>query len=397
MWKRFACTLRCPLCRGTLGLSVFEEEQVAPAPAFVELARRRGLLDTDFSTCVLNGLLVCTRCSLDYPIIRGLPVMVLYRTAAHRDFLAHLGDQPAGVKRPVRFADRQPEPGERFVMESFSREWNAYRYDGVLWKTSYQDQEATFLREIGSPPRDALWSLEVGCGIGIMTSLAQRHFEVDAVGVDLSLAALQASEHFRDNPFLHFVQASAFHLPFAKETFDIGYSRGVLHHTYSTRAAFEAIAPTCKQGGLMYLWVYGTQSIKASPFRRAAYALERLTRPVLARAPGSLPATAFLSVAAVGYVAFNRLQRWRYPGIQRYDFNRGLHAARDRFTPRFAHRHPPEEVASWFSAAGFGEVEVVDWRIMPAAEQENFRRNVGVRGRYGPIRAVSTTASSNTS
>ncbi len=103
-----------------------------------------------------------------------------------------------------------------------------------------------------------------------------------------------------------------------------------------------------------------------------------------------------LAAAALGYLAFNRFQRRRHPGIQRYEFSRALHAARDRFTPRYAHRHEPSEVAGWFFAAGFTEIEVLDWRTMPPAEQENYQRNVGVRGRYWPTRTVSTATSSNT-
>ncbi len=394
MWKRLARILRCPACQGPLVLFVFREDHPTIAAEHLDLARSRGLLDNEFRRRVEAGLLACDACRLGYPVARGLPVLVLYSTAAHTQFLAEFRDELSAVKGSYPFPDRTPEPGERFVMASFSKEWGDYRYDGVLWKTSYQDQEATFLQEIGEAPPGATTFLEVGCGLGVMTSLAHQHFQVDAVGVDLSLASLQASQHYRENPFLHFVQASAFHLPFARQTFDMVYSRGVLHHTYSTPAAFAAVAPACREGGLMYLWVYGIGSIRASAFRRVAYAAETMARPVLSRAPSSPPATVVLAAAALGYLAVNRFQRRRHPGIQRYEFSRALHAARDRFTPRYAHRHQPEEVTGWFRTTGFTDVQVVDWRAMPVAEQENYQRNVGVRGRYWPMRTVSTATSS---
>ncbi len=230
MWKRLTRILRCPACRGPLLLFVFREDHPTIAAEHLDLARSKGLLDDDFSKRVEAGLLACDACRTGYPVVRGLPVLVLYPTAAHTQFLAEFRDELSTLKASYPFPDRAPEPGERFVMASFSREWGDYRYDGVLWKTSYQDQEATFMREIGEAPSGATTFLEVGCGLGVMTSLAHRHFQVDAVGVDLSLASLQASQHYRENPFLHFVQASAFHLPFARRTFDMVYSRGVLHH-----------------------------------------------------------------------------------------------------------------------------------------------------------------------
>jgi hypothetical protein len=67
--------------------------------------------------------------------------------------------------------------------------------------------------------------------------------------------------------------------------------------------------------------------------------------------------------------------------IQPLNLSRGIHAARDRFTPRYAHRHQVNEVTGWFRRAGFDNIEVVDWKDMPAADHDDFRRNVGVRGR----------------
>ena len=70
--------------------------------------------------------------------------------------------------------------------------------------------------------------------------------------------------------------------------------------------------------------------------------------------------------------------------IQPLTLSRGVHAARDRFTPRYAHRHQASEVTAWFQRAGFDRMEVLDWRIMPPADHDDFRRNVGVRGSLLP-------------
>src|SRR5688572_15017354 len=105
------------------------------------------------------------------------------------------------------------------------------------------DHERRFKSELGRYRPDPVKPgrfLELGCGIGITTHMAQKNFGVDAVGVDLSLAALKATARYRDNPFLHFVQGSVFYLPLEQQSFDVIYSRGVLHHTYSTERAFKS-------------------------------------------------------------------------------------------------------------------------------------------------------------
>jgi len=75
------------------------------------------------------------------------------------------------------------------------------------------------------------------------------------------------------------------------------------------------------------------------------------------------------------------MRRMTNPSIQALTLARGVHAARDRFTPKYAHRHEASEVTGWFRRSGFERVEVVDWKAMPAADHDDYRRNVGVRGR----------------
>jgi ribosomal protein L32E len=82
----------------------------------------------------------------------------------------------------------------------------------------------------------------------------------------------------------------------------------------------------------------------------------------------------------IGYVLFNGMRRALNPAIQPLTLARGIHAARDRFTPQYAHRHEVTEVTEWFRRAGFERMVIVDWKAMPPADHDDYRRNVGVRG-----------------
>lgn len=382
MWSRIVERLSCPVCSQRLELAPLRESLEPVSPVHLALAAERGIPESSLRVWIEAGLLLCHSCAVWFPIWRGLPVLLPYATRTHQEFSAEFAVELKNFKPKYAFANQEPPRGERFVLNSFSKEWLEYDFDGVIWTANYEDYEQTFLKEAAFSPCDAgLTYLEVGCGIGITTSIAQKAFQADAIGVDLSLAALKATQHWRSNPFLHFVEGSAFYLPVRKSAFDVVYSRGALHHTSSTEEAFKHVAVRCAPGGRAYLWVYGKGSINQNPFRRFAYGMEKIFRPLLSRHADSVFATVCLAGLSCGYVAFNSVRRLRNPDMQPYTFRRAMHAARDRFTPEFAHRHEPQEVMRWFHEAGFDPVELVDWRIMPRAEQENFERNVGVRGR----------------
>ena len=389
MWKRFQDMLRCPQCAGRLRIAVFAERDVSLESKHAEQARACGIADARFSTYVDAGVLMCPACAAHYPIFEGLPVLLPYETALHDEFRRRFSRELAAFP-DFRFPSREPAEGERFVQSSFSTEWRSHEFDDVIWEMDYADHERIFLLELGGcrprGPRDTF--LDAGCGIGVTTALAQKNFGVDAVGVDLSLAALRATAHNRDNPFLHFVQASVFYLPFAAEAFGVIYSRGVLHHTYSTEKAFHSLAAHCSPGGSMFLWVYGPRSTNDNVMRRGLFVAEHAVRGLLRGRDDGVLAKAILTPLACAYIAFNRTRRLRDRTIQPHNFRRAMHAARDRFTPQFAHRHDREEVYIWFEAAGFIDVEEVDWRVMPSAERDNYRRNTGARGRKVRLDAV---------
>ncbi len=363
-------------------LIVLEETNIAPSPEHVRHAEKAGIPSAELSAWVEEGILYCASCRVWHPIIEGLPVLLPYSGGLYKEFLRR---HPSGPPLPgtgFSAPSDKPAPGEEFVLHSFSREWMDYSYDDVLWTWSYEERERIFQKETGlegPPSLPGRTYVEIGCGLGVVTHMAWKHLGGDAVGVDLSLAALRACRHFRDNPFLHFIQASLWRLPFEPASFDFIYSHGVLHHTYSTQKALASIASLCREGGSLYFWIYGTGSIREDIVRRAAWWTEAILRPLLARSPSWLADVALAPIACL-YMAANALQRVAGQKRESYTFKRALHAARDRFTPMYAHRTDAAEAASWMEDLGYRDLRPVPWQEMPRGIRETFRRNVGLLG-----------------
>lgn len=381
MWKRFKDSLRCVICGGELDAAAYEEGEKEPSKEHISTADSLNIKVKDLRGFIENGILICPGCKTIYPIFKNLPILLPYKTGLHDEFSEIFGAELKKMGDGYKFANAKPALGEEYVLRSFSKEWLDYSYDDVLWTWTYEEREKIFLAEIGFDKlkKSPKSFLEIGCGIGIVTSFAQKNLGGEAVGVDLSLAGICAANHFNANPFLHFVEASLWSLPFDKEAFDVVYSHGVIHHTKSTKDAFFEISKRCKKNGLTYIWIYGKGSIDENIIRKGAYLLEVVLRPFLARS-GSVVNTAVLYPLAFIYMLVNFGQRLTGLKRQRYNFSRALHAARDRFTPLFAHRADYDETISWFIEKGFEEIERIDLGLLPESSVDTFRRNVGVRG-----------------
>jgi SAM-dependent methyltransferase len=205
-----------------------------------------------------------------------------------------------------------------------------------------------------------------------------ERFEATGWGVDLSAAVLRASAQFGSHRRAHFVQASVFALPFERGQFDFLYTHGVLHHTWSTAAALEHGAAIVRDGGSLYIWVYGTDDVNRSLVRRLAFAVEQCVRPVLARLPVGLATVFLLPTVPLYRAASQRGQKLGTHGVT-YTNRQALHAARDRFTPLFAHRHRDADVSDWLERLGFSRIDRVSEGDVPPSWGTAMQYNVALR------------------
>jgi uncharacterized protein YbaR (Trm112 family) len=104
--------------------------------------------------------------------------------------------------------------------------------------------------------------------------------------------------------------------------------------------------------------------------------------PTLSRLPQRIQ-TVVLTAAVPVYIVYQNVVRKKTAEQNTaisYGWTEALHAARDRLTPPFVHRHTYEEVADWFRAEQYGRLEFLCDDALPPGFPDNLQVCVGIRG-----------------
>lgn len=93
--------------------------------------------------------------------------------------------------------------------------------------------------------------LEVGCGVGTVSTHVAENYALDATGVDLDAEQIAtANERAAGLDNLRFLEGDATGLPFEDAQFDVVLSFMAMHHVADCGAAFREIARVLKPGGV---------------------------------------------------------------------------------------------------------------------------------------------------
>lgn len=288
---------------------------------------------------VKEGILLCSRCEVSYPIRNFIP----------------------------RFVST-----DKYV-DTFSFEWNKF-YDVQMDILNNTDEsERTFRWKTGWRPEDLQGRLilDVGIGAGRFADIVTR-WGGEVVGVDLSFAVDAAYQNVGQRDKVHIIQADLFHLPLKRAAFDHIYSIGVLHHSPDTREAFKAIVPYLKKRGelAIFLYAHGHYHYFSDLWRKITtrlpiwlmYHLSAIAIPLY-----YLHQLPFLGKAAQFLLPTANWPDWRWRWLDTLDW----------YTPKYQWKHTWPEVYQWFRTEGFTEIELYQ------EDKESSLAQICIRGKKG--------------
>jgi SAM-dependent methyltransferase len=353
MKNSFLELLACPECGSPLFLTVFEETNL-------------GLAHNE----IIEGLLTCNQCHLDYPIIDAIPRFIPNTFSLFPDFYKK---HPELIKN-ISKSDFEKLHGE--TQERFGYEW--MNYPGSL-----EEDRKVFLYETQIEPSE--WKgklvLDGGCGMGRYSRVAHE-LGATVVALDLSPALVRLREVSDHSERMHLVEANLMKPPFKKNIFDIIYSVGVIHHTPSAKESFQALSKLVKPKGKLTVWVYGApgsfSNFKTNPLKEERQSLKKIIflvwlivlirekisdtlRLFTIHTPHKLlymlcyPLALIGKIPLIKYLTFSVHPLWRVRLQENFDW----------LTPPYQSHHTKEELSVWYKENGLKILKVLPHGVVP--------------------------------
>lgn len=363
--------LLCPYCRGQLDIQVFTATDIVyenndmlidndscpsncknPAAEINKTDDATGHCKRCYEHEILDGLLTC-QCGKAYPVVGGVPRFLPDAFDHHPEFTQKYYDDVIKYAGSVNIKEK-----EHFIknfketQSTFGQQWKTWGRSERIYGFTDEEAKEWFLNDLTSKNIDADFFknktvLEVGCGHGrfvkIVNSLCSEN-----IGLDLGPSVDLVYEITKDLPTAHVIQANAMHPPIKDESFDYVWSHGVLHHTPSTKRAFDAVIKIPrKQGGRFYIWVY----------HKGGFIWEygnRFMRSITSRLPAKLLQGISYALVPLLYLvpAYNKSVN-----LSNMSWEECALSVHDWLAPKYQWHHSPEEVMSWFEEHGYTDIE----------------------------------------
>lgn len=327
--------LRCPVTRSRLRLQVISRAVKQYGGREVE---------------VIDEGLLFSESDWVYPVIRGVPRLLVEAFLDYRGFLArHVPDfeqRKARLDKAYHGLINYSTRKNKRTRRSFSQEWSIFDYDHTkTWDADKEVMLIRFCKETGETTDSLKGQLifDAGCGNGLLNQLIAG-CQAQVLGMDFSNSIEQAYAN-NTQPGAWFIQGDVQFPPVAFSRFDIVHCSGVLIHTPNTELSFSCIEPCVKPGGKLSVWLY-------HPRKDFIHNLFNGIRRVTSRLPIRLQFYLYaVTVFPLSYVVK------RLKGNQQSPREMMIHIL-DWLSPEFRWEHEHSEAASWFIKRNYAGVEV---------------------------------------
>lgn len=151
---------------------------------------------------------------------------------------------------------------EAYVSGLFSDVWVALS-DDVYFDESYQLTKERFEKSGVDPAAffAGKVALDAGCGSGKFAAAIARFGATKVIGIDIGEKGLEfARAQAAKAPYgakLDYRHGSLLDIPLERQSVDVVWSNGVIHHTLGYERCIEEFARVLKPGGWLYLYVNG--------------------------------------------------------------------------------------------------------------------------------------------
>jgi ubiquinone/menaquinone biosynthesis C-methylase UbiE len=111
--------------------------------------------------------------------------------------------------------------------------------------------------------------LEIGCGVGIVTSNLSGKYNLNIIGIDIDSGQIESAKKYHtENENLKFSEADAANLPFGNKQFDMVVSQNVFHHINKWDSVIKEISRVLKPGGYFIFTDFAYSKFTVKIFKR---------------------------------------------------------------------------------------------------------------------------------
>ena len=184
---------------------------------------------------IMTGTLKCDQCSNTYPIIQGVPRLLLNNSdpntatgQAYADYFSTVAPSGTNASEPL-YGNTLEQELEDFRSKTCINDWNQLK--GLVF-------------------------LDAGCGLARIENKLSQYCK-SVVAFDVTPAVEMACAKWKNLPNVHVIQGDLTSIPLLSDRFDMVWCDGALPYVSNFGQALTELLRVCSPNGFLYSWCYG--------------------------------------------------------------------------------------------------------------------------------------------